>query len=51
MGNTQEALNVLVAATQGSWNELSTDLLNKLLDTLPHRVQAIFSAEGWYTMH
>ncbi len=51
MGNTQEALDLLVAEAMASWDEISDAVLKKLCDSMPHRVQAILSAEGWYTKY
>jgi hypothetical protein len=33
------------------WDELQVDILNNLSDTMPHRVDAVLEAEGWYTSY
>ena len=31
------------------WWDIGEDLLNRLIDSMPHRVQVLLSAGGWYT--
>ncbi len=51
MGETEEAMEALIAAAQASWQRISQDVLNKLCDSMPHRVQAVIDADGWYTKY
>lgn len=42
---------ILIEKAQEAWNLLDLDILTHLLATMPHRVQAIIEAEGWYTKY
>ena len=33
------------------WWDIGEEVLNRLLDSMPHRVQALLAAEGWYTKY
>lgn len=46
-----ESLRILREAALEVWVELSDDLLNHLIDTMNHRMQAIIEAQGWYTKY
>ena len=49
--NTTETLDLLIRYIIDTWNRLREELLNKLIDILIHRVEAIIKAEGWYTKY
>ncbi len=46
-----EVLDDLIKAAERAWDQLSDDLLNRLSETMPHRVRAVLDAEGWYTKY
>jgi hypothetical protein len=48
---TDENLDLLIRAAQETWAEMGDSILCKLSDTMPHRVQAVLDAEGWYTKY
>ena len=48
---TDANLRRLIQAAQDVWSELKDELLCKLSDTMPKRVQAVLDAEGWYTKY
>ena len=49
--NTAETLDLLIRCSIATWDLLGEDLLNKMVDTMTHRVEAIIAAEGWYTKY
>jgi transposase len=51
MRNNDTTHTVLIAAAQEAWDALDLDILANLSATMPHRVQAIIEAEGWYTKY
>jgi transposase len=51
MPNNDATKEVLIATAQEAWNMLDLDILEHLSETMPHRVQAILEAEGWYTSY
>jgi hypothetical protein len=36
---------------EASWDAVSEDFLESLLISMPHRVQAVLGAGGWYTRY
>jgi|SRR5579859_285509 len=40
---------VLVVRLTEIWWDIHEEVLNRLIDSMPHRVQALLEAEGWYT--
>jgi transposase len=51
MPNNDTTHELLVAAAQEAWDALDLDIMVNLSETMPHRVQAIIEAEGWYTKY
>lgn len=51
MRNNDATHEFLIAAAQEAWDQLDLDYLVHLSETMPHRVQAIIEAEGWYTKY
>ncbi len=49
--DTQETLAAFVTAAQDCWEDISAELYATLSNSMPHRVQAVLSAEGWYTKY
>jgi hypothetical protein len=49
--NTAATLEHLIEAAIETWERLEEDLLNKLIDTMENRVQAVLKADGWYTKY
>lgn len=47
----EEGLQLLIQTAKDAWEDLYDELLNKLSDTMCHRVQAVLDAEGWYTKY
>ncbi len=51
MGETNQALEALIATAQASWQRISQNVLTNLFDSTPHRVQAVLDANGSYTKY
>lgn len=51
MPNTEETLGYLIQCAITTWESLGEELLNRLIDTMTHRVDAILKANGWYTKY
>lgn len=51
MRNNDTTHAILIEKAQEAWNTLDLDILVHLSATMPHRVQAIIDAEGWYTKY
>lgn len=47
--DTAETLQTLTQAAIEAWHVINDRILRNLCDTMPHRVQAILRADGWYT--
>jgi hypothetical protein len=45
-GETNAALEALISAAQASWQHISQYVLNKLCDSMPHRVLDVVDADG-----
>ena len=50
-GFTHEALRCLISACKEARSLVEDELLNTLIDSIPRRIQAVISAEGWYTKY
>lgn len=51
MRNNDTTHAILIEKAREAWNILDLDILVHLSATMPHRVQAIIDAEGWYTKY
>lgn len=49
--NTAETLDLLIRCAIDTWERIGEELLNKLIDTMVHRVKAVIDAERWYTKY
>jgi hypothetical protein len=49
--DTEETLQLLIQAAIEAWNAIDERVLHNLCHTMPHRVQAILQADGWYTSY
>lgn len=47
--NTAEALDHLIKAAKEAWHALDGEILVKLSETMPNRVNAVIEVDGWYT--
>lgn len=41
----------LVRVATEVWDEMESDMLNHLIDTIDHRIEAVIAARGWYTKY
>lgn len=51
MPNSEETRWFLISAAQTAWSQIDPDILRRLSESMPRRVQAIIEAEGWYTTY
>ena len=49
--DTQETLINLIEAAKEAWHAIDERVLQSLSISMPHRVQAILTADGWYTKY
>lgn len=49
--DTEETLDRLISAAKEAWYEIDMTVLYNLSITMPHRVQAVIEADGWYTKY
>jgi transposase len=49
--NSVDTLYQLIEATKEAWHAINEHILQNLSNTMPHRVQAIIAADGWYTKY
>lgn len=49
--NTIATLDYLIRCAMNTWDIIGEELLNKLIDTMEHRVKAVIDANGWYTKY
>lgn len=50
--DNNDALGKLIEeAAKEAWHAIDERVLRNLCDTMPHRVQAILLADGWYTKY
>lgn len=47
--NTAKRMLCIEAVKQ--WEELSTEVLNNLILSMPNRLKAVIEAQGWYTKY
>jgi len=48
---TEETLDYLIQCAIHTWDTLDFAILNRLIDTMEHRVAAVLDAKGWYTKY
>ncbi len=51
MRNNVATLERLIQCAIATWDTFEVDIMNKVLDTMPHRVDAVLKANGWYTKY
>jgi hypothetical protein len=51
MPNTEETLDYLIQCAIQTRATLEFSLLNRLMDIMEHRVEAVIEAKGWYTKY
>lgn len=49
--DNEETLQLLIQAAKEAWHLIDERVLQHLSDTMPHRVQAIIAADGWFTKY
>ncbi len=49
--DTVATLNALIRAAREAWHAIDQSFLYNLSVTMPHRVQAVLKAKGWYTKY
>jgi hypothetical protein len=49
--NNVESLDLLIRCAIATWDSLGEGILNRLIDTIVHRRQAVEDANGWYTKY
>ena len=49
--DNEETLNNLIEAAKEAWHAISEHILRHLCESMPHRVQAVLTADGWYTKY
>ena len=51
IADTEPTLQLLIQAAQEAWQETDQAILDRLSITMPHRVEAVIQAQGWYTKY
>src|SRR5277367_3516824 len=51
MDNIEQTLGYLIQCAMQTWELLAEPILNRLIDTIEHRVEAVRRANGWYTKY
>lgn len=49
--DTEDTLQLLIQAAKEAWHAIDERVLHNLCKTMPHRMQAILQADGWYTSY
>jgi transposase len=49
--DTADTLEWLIRAVKEAWNNIDNQILERLSNTMPHRVKAVIEANGWYTKY
>lgn len=49
--NTEETLQAVIRAAHEAWHGVEDRIIYNLCVTMPHRVQAVIEADGWYTKY
>ena len=50
-GHSAKDLQELIEAVQETWESIEDEVLENLADSMDRRIQAIITAEGWYTKY
>jgi hypothetical protein len=46
-----KTLDLLIRYAITTWESLGESILNRLIDTMMYRVNAVLEAKGWYTKY
>jgi transposase len=49
--DTADTLEWLIRAAKEAWDNINNQILERLSNTMPHRVKAVIEANGWYTKY
>ena len=49
--DNEETLEHLIEAAKEAWHAINEHVLRYLCESMPHRVQAVLTADGWYTKY
>ena len=49
--NTEETLEYLIQCAIETWDSMDWAILNRLIDTMGDRIDAVLKANGWYTKY
>ena len=44
-------MDLLIDTATKVWLDLEIEVVDKLIDSVPNRVQAVIAAKGWYTKY
>ena len=50
-GRSEQDIQNLEEACKEAWKDISEDFLNVLIESMPRRVAACISADGWHTKY
>ncbi|KAH7247337.1 uncharacterized protein BKA55DRAFT_571487 [Fusarium redolens] len=51
MKNNEFNKSELIRCVKLAWAAITTDQINALIDSLPHRIDACIRTRGWYTKY
>jgi hypothetical protein len=51
IGNSEATMNFIIECAQEAWETLGDVLLNKLVEGMQKRVNAVKALNGWYTKY
>jgi len=51
MNKTSASLDLLISTTQKIWEKFSEEIMDKLIDSVIERLQAVVDAKGFYTRY
>ena len=49
--SSSESLQKLVDAAIELWEEIGVEMGNRVVDSMPRRIEAVLAAHGWYTKY
>ena len=51
MRSNSHTLDLLIKAAQEVWDEFTDELIDRLIESMERRLQAVIDARGWYTKY
>jgi len=51
MPNNDNTRELMVIGAEEAWDNIKDEVLAKLSNTMPHRIEAVIKADGWYTKY